>query len=121
MPDKNGCLVFYCFSTVLYFVPPSDSREERPRRAWLLWLPFWGYCSPWLHEWRSWLCSVQVSKWMSMVWRYSSYSPTENRRPLGLYSKARVRAEKEEAGKQGEPSVLISYHCSVTPTVTFML
>ena len=37
------------------------------------------------------------------------------------YSWAGVRAEKERAGKRGEPSVLISYHCSVTPTVTFML
>ena len=55
------------------------------------------------------------------MWRYSSYSLPENRRPLRLYSKARVRAEKERAGKRGEPSVLISYHCSVTPTVTFML
>ena len=37
------------------------------------------------------------------------------------YSWAGVRAEKERAGKRGEPSVLISYHCSITPTVTFML
>ena len=37
------------------------------------------------------------------------------------YSGAGVWAEQEKAGKWGEPSVLISYHCSITPTVTFML
>ena len=37
------------------------------------------------------------------------------------YNRAGVRAEQEKSGKQGEPSVLISYHCPVTPTVTFML
>ena len=37
------------------------------------------------------------------------------------YSWAGVREEQERAGKRGEPSVLISYHCPVTPTVTFML
>ena len=37
------------------------------------------------------------------------------------YSRDGVRAEQERAGKWGEPSVLISYHCPVTPTVTFML
>ena len=37
------------------------------------------------------------------------------------YSWARVQAEQERAGKWGEPSVLISYHCPFTPTVTFML
>ena len=37
------------------------------------------------------------------------------------YSRAGVRAEQEKAGKQGELSVLISYHCPVTPTVTFKL
>ena len=37
------------------------------------------------------------------------------------YSRAGVRAEQEKAGKQGEPDVLISYQCPVTPTVTFML
>ena len=31
------------------------------------------------------------------------------------------RAEQEKAGKQGEPDVLISYQCPVTPTVTFKL
>ena len=37
------------------------------------------------------------------------------------YGRAGVRAEQEKAGKQGEPSVLISYQCPVTPTVTFKL
>ena len=40
---------------------------------------------------------------------------------LSDFTARRVQAEKERAGKQGEPGVLISYHCSVTPTVTFML
>ena len=37
------------------------------------------------------------------------------------YSWAGVRTERREPGERGEPGVLISYHCSVTPTVTFML
>ena len=37
------------------------------------------------------------------------------------YSRTGVRVEQEKAGKRGEPSVLISFHCPVTPTVTFML
>ena len=37
------------------------------------------------------------------------------------YNRAGVRAEQEKANKQGEPSVLISYQCPVTPTVTFKL
>ena len=56
------------------------------------------------------------------MWRSTSYSRSENRRPLRLHEVQpgqEERAEQEKAGKQGEPDVLISYQCPVTPTVTF--
>ena len=54
----------------------------------------------------------------------TSYSQSEIRRPLQLHEVQpgqEDRAEQEKAGKQGEPDVLISYQCPVTPTVTFKL
>ena len=57
--------------------------------------------------------------------RCVSYSRPENRRPLRLPEVCTTGqeewAEQEKAGKQGEPDVLISYQCPVTPTVTFKL
>ena len=57
------------------------------------------------------------------MWRYSSYSPPENRRPLKLrkYSWDGVRTERREPGERGELGVLSSHYCSVTLIVTVKL
>ena len=57
------------------------------------------------------------------MWRYLSYSPPENRQPLRLQEVQLGRStdREERAWQWGEPGVLFSHHCYVTPTVTIML
>ena len=59
------------------------------------------------------------------MWRYLSYSPPENRRPLRLqkYSFHGVRTERRKPGRAGRArsTLLSSHHCSVTLIVTVKL
>ena len=58
------------------------------------------------------------------MWRSTSYSRQridDLSDFLEVQPGQEERAEQEKAGKQGEPDVLISYQCPITPTVTFKL
>ena len=58
----------------------------------------------------------------SPLWRYSSYSPPENRPPLQLRKyRYGVRGVWRERRKPDELGVITSHHCSITLIVTVKL